>query len=122
MPLTPGDWRYQQDSGGSEAVFAAAGAGIFSVRCERSGRSIVLTRFAGGGSRLRLTTTYGTRALTGRAEGAGVAATVAASDSLLDAIAFSRGRFTVESESGAMLVLPSWPEPARVVEDCRGQG
>ena len=40
-------------------------------------------------------------------------------DPLLDAIAFSRGRFTVESESGAMLVLPAWPEPARVVEDCR---
>jgi hypothetical protein len=42
-----------------------------------------------------------------------------ASDRILDQIAFSRGRFTVEVPGQPMLVLPAWPEPARVVEDCR---
>jgi hypothetical protein len=35
-------------------------------------------------------------------------------------MAFSRGRFMVEAQGMATLVLPAWPEPARVVEDCRG--
>jgi hypothetical protein len=33
---------------------------------------------------------------------------------------FSRGRFTVEVPGAPMLVIPAWPEPARVIEDCRG--
>jgi hypothetical protein len=40
-------------------------------------------------------------------------------DPLLDAIAFSRGRFMVEVPGTATLYLPAWPEVARVVEDCR---
>jgi len=38
---------------------------------------------------------------------------------LLDAIAFSRGRFSVEAAGTARLVIPAWPEAARVVEACR---
>jgi hypothetical protein len=41
-----------------------------------------------------------------------------ANDPLLDAIAFSRGRFLV-SEGGATLAIPTWPEAARSIEDCR---
>ena len=37
----------------------------------------------------------------------------------LDAIAFSRGTFLVSIKGAADLVLPAWPEVARVVEDCR---
>jgi hypothetical protein len=48
-----------------------------------------------------------------------VSGMVSANDPLLDAIAFSRGRFTVEVPGLPMLVLPAWPEPARVIEDCR---
>jgi hypothetical protein len=43
-----------------------------------------------------------------------------ARDPLLDQIAFSRGRFTIEAPGAAMLVIPAWPEAARVIEDCRG--
>jgi hypothetical protein len=42
-----------------------------------------------------------------------------AQDRLLDAIAFSRGRFSVEIAGTPRLILPSWPEPARAIEDCR---
>jgi hypothetical protein len=40
-------------------------------------------------------------------------------DAFLDDVAFSRGRFTVMVPGTAMLVIPSWPEPSRVIEDCR---
>jgi hypothetical protein len=46
-------------------------------------------------------------------------ATLPASDRFLDAIAFSRGRFAVEVQGLERLVLPTWPELARVIEDCR---
>ena len=49
-----------------------------------------------------------------------VAASLAATDPLLDAMAFSRGRFVVEQAGAPPLVLPAWAEIGRVVEDCRG--
>jgi hypothetical protein len=45
---------------------------------------------------------------------------VAGNDTILDAIATSRGRaaFTVGTQPA--LVVPTWSEPSRVIEDCRG--
>lgn len=40
-------------------------------------------------------------------------------DPLLDQMAFSRGRFTLEVAGLPALYLPSWPEVSRVIEDCR---
>jgi hypothetical protein len=42
-----------------------------------------------------------------------------ARDALLDAIAFSRGRFALEAAGLETLYLPSYPEISRVVQDCR---
>ena len=39
-------------------------------------------------------------------------------DPLLDAMAFSKGRFAIELDL-MKLYLPSWPEVTRVIEDCR---
>ena len=47
-------------------------------------------------------------------------AELAASDPLLDAIAFSRGRFAVDVPGTAPVYVPAYPEITRVVEDCRG--
>jgi hypothetical protein len=44
---------------------------------------------------------------------------IRARDPLLDAIAFSRGRFAVEAEGRGRLILPADPVISRVVEDCR---
>jgi hypothetical protein len=111
-PLTPGDWSYAEGAGGSVARFGPAGAERFSLRCDSSRRRIVLTR-EGSSAALRVRTTYGQRALAPGAE-------LAADDPLLDEMAFSRGRFAVEAEGLAPLILPTWPEPARVIGDCRG--
>ena len=103
QPLTPGDWSYES----GEARYAG-----FSLRCDGARRQVVATR-AGASGPLRLRTTFGERVL---APGAALPA----ADPLLDEMAFSRGRFTVEAEGLPTLILPAWPEPARVVEDCRG--
>jgi hypothetical protein len=47
------------------------------------------------------------------------AAQLGARDPLLDAMAFSKGRFAVEVTGLPMLYLPAWPEVTRVIEDCR---
>jgi hypothetical protein len=46
-------------------------------------------------------------------------ARVPARDALLDAMAFSKGRFAVEVAGLQALYVPSYPEVTRVIEDCR---
>jgi hypothetical protein len=112
VPLTPGDWTYSEVSGGSVARFGSAGAERFSLSCDSGRRQVVVSR-AGASAPLRLRTTFGARLLP-------IGGAIAADDPLLDEIAFSRGRFTVEAEGLEPLILPAWPEPARVIDDCRG--
>jgi hypothetical protein len=104
-PLSPGDWSYDASAG--EARYAG-----FSLRCDAGRRQVVVSR-AGASGPLRLSTTFGGRILP--AGGA-----IPADDPLLDEIAFSRGRLMVEARGTEPLILPAWPEPARVVQDCRG--
>lgn len=138
-PLADGDWHYRQEAGRSLAAFG----NLFAIRCE-PGRRISLigagaagpstTVVASGGQpdrrmsliggdaipALTIVTSGGHRSLTAWAGPEGLTAQLAADDPLLDAIAFSRGRFAVQASGAAMFVLPAWPEPARVIEDCRG--
>src|SRR3954467_13074587 len=90
LPLSPGDWRYAEEAGGPSAAF---GGGLFELRCDTSGRAVQLSRIGAGEGAMTITTSFGARRL---ALGAGGTARVPASDPLLDQIAFSRGRFTVE--------------------------
>lgn len=114
-PLAPGDWSFGQDGGISTARYGPAGAPTFVVRCE-PGRQVSLTRTdAAAATSLTLRTSSTARTLPAR----GSMALVPASDPLLDAIVFSRGRFAVEVPGQAALIVPAWPEAARVVEDCR---
>jgi hypothetical protein len=108
MALTPGEWTYREE--GPRASY-----GPFTVRCERAGRRIVLSR-AGATGALVIRTSFGARTLSAGASGA----VLPASDPFLDQILFSRGRFAVEAEGQARLIVPTWPEPARVVDECRG--
>lgn len=110
-PLTPGDWSYAGDAQGSAATFGSAGAPLFSLRCDAARRQVSLL-VHGAARPLRVRTSFGQRTLA-------AGAALAAADPLLDEIVFSRGRFAVEAQ-GTALTMPTWPEPARVVEDCRG--
>ncbi len=66
-----------------------------------------------------ITTTEGTRSLAANAVAGGLEIALPARDPLLDAIAFSRGRFAVQAAGTIPLYMPSWTEISRVVEDCR---
>lgn len=113
-PLSPGGWTYAADAAGSRAAFGTTPASpAFVLRCDAAARRVALERRGAAGIAVR--TTSSVRAL----PAAGGAASLAAGDPLLDAMAFSRGRFMVEAAGAAPLILPAWPELARVVEDCR---
>jgi hypothetical protein len=113
LPLSPGDWGYEGGAGGSRAAF---GGGLFALRCDPASKQVELSRIASGAATMILTTSFGARRLPLSPTGT---AAIPAGDALLDQIAFSRGRFTVEVDGLDRLVIPAWPEPARVVEDCR---
>jgi hypothetical protein len=123
-PQTPGDWRYAPVGGGSAARFGdTAGEPRFTLRCTIASRSVELLRsgpFAGNAP-MTVRSESATRALAGTpaAGQAGLRAVLSASDPLLDAMAFSKGRFAVETPGAPTLYLPSWPEVTRVIEDCR---
>lgn len=109
MALTAGEWRFD------EAAPAATYGGVFTVRCDPATRRVTLAR-TGAPSSITFRTSYGARTVSSGAGGV----VLSASDALLDQILFSRGRFAVEAEGQTRLILPTWPEPARVVEECRG--
>lgn len=121
VPQTAGDWRFGATSGGSEARFGEPVS--FTLRCVAGSRSIELIRsgtFAADGS-MTVRSESVSRALAGArtSDNAGLRAVLSASDPLLDAMAFSKGRFAIEAAGVPPLYLPSWPEVTRVIEDCR---
>ena len=123
VPLTPGAWYYRNEGASSQALFGVPNSeGVFIVRCNPAARQVTLSR-EGNGNAMTVRTTSTSRTLPVSVQTeplAYVMSMLPATDRLLDAIAFSRGRFTVEVPGTSMLVLPAWPEVARVVEDCRG--
>lgn len=124
-PLSPGSWYYRDEGATSQALFGPANSeAAFIVRCERAARRVTLSRegvTTGNVMTVRTTSVARNLPLSVQTEPlAYVTGAVPATDRLLDAMAFSRGRFTVEVPGTPMLILPAWPEAARVVEDCRG--
>ena len=123
-PWTPGAWRYLGDAGGTRAVYAAPGQPVVAeLRCDRAARVVTLSRPGAGATPFTIRTSATTRAIaTALVPGAvpQVTAQFAPDDRLLDAMAFTRGRFTVEQSGTTPLVLPPWAEVGRVIQDCRG--
>jgi hypothetical protein len=118
-----GSWIYSQGSGGGEASFLNASAlPQVTIRCTLPTRRITIAKPASAAAPLlTVWTSSQTRALPASFNPATqrVTADVPASDPLFDAIAFSRGRFGVSVGGAGALVVPTWAEVARVVENCR---
>lgn len=123
--LAGGTWRYDHAAdGGSRATFGPAGAAPLAVlRCDIGHRQVTLWRagHASGTQPASIHTSTVTRPLgaSPAPDGSGMTITLPAGDRLLDAMAFSRGRFAIDMSGLAPLVLPAWAEVGRVVEDCR---
>lgn len=118
-----GTWTYRPITGGSEAAFAdSSGAQRLVLRCSRTAGtvSIILTNVPAAAPYLVVTTTFAQRSLPARYFSTKtLTADVAATDPLLDAMAFSRGKFAISNAGSGMLVVPAWADPGRVIEDCR---
>lgn len=118
---TPGDWAYRVEARGSVATFGASGgAAMLTLRCDRGAGTVTLSRSGAAATPLTLRTSSLVRTVPVQPSGASVAVALAARDPLLDALAFSRGRFIVEQQGAPTLVVPAWAEVGRVIEDCRG--
>ena len=116
-PYTPGGWHYANHV----ATFGTEGAPVlFAMQCD-PGRRLIILSVAGNVSPLTIRTSYAQRdwpALPG-ADGRSQVS-FAPTDSQLDQIAFSRGRFSVSGPNLPEIDIPAWAEPSRVIEDCRG--
>ncbi len=121
MPITPGNWRWQMEGSRSVARF---GNDVLVLSCNREAGAVTLIRpgLAQGSVPLTILASSGNRTVTAQAVAGPppvIALTLPARDSLLDAMAFSRGRFAIETAGLPTLYVPSWPEVSRVIEDCR---
>jgi hypothetical protein len=127
LPATSGVWQWSREGGLSIARFGAPRQPVLlSLTCNPQTHTITVARAGAFGPATEMSimaTSLSRRvAIHQGAEGpmtATIDATLPARDPLLDAMAFSRGRFAVEVRGLAPLYLPSWPEVSRIVEDCR---
>jgi len=115
-PLTPGDWTYA----GGLARFA----GHLVMRCDRAAGVIEIGRAGTSAAPAQMIVRAelmerGIAAQPAESDPAWIFARVPARDPLLDAMAFSKGRFAVEMPGAPTLYVPSYPEVTRVIEDCR---
>lgn len=127
---TPGDWAYRKDPRGSVALFGPPGANaLFVIRCDQAAARVYLSRSGSfpvgqsGQVTIRTSSTVRTLSAGNSSENPPyVAAELLGSDRLLDAMAHSRGKFVVSVRGADDLVVPTWAEFVRVVEDCRAGG
>ena len=125
-----GNWTYAATTDGSEATFINPSAlPQLTIRCVRATQRVTIAKPATAAAPfMYVWTSSAVRSvpasfnpLTNR-----ISIDVTSNDPLLDALAFSRGRIgvIVAQSAGAaaqsvQLIVPSRPEIARVVEDCR---
>ncbi len=118
-----GAWSYRVIAGGSEADLIGATATVrLEIRCNRATRtvSVIRTGVAAAAPSLSIWTTSLSRTVPARFLATKeLIADLQATDPLLDAIAFSRGRFATAAAGAPMVALPAWPATTRVIEDCR---
>jgi hypothetical protein len=126
-PLTAGAWSYARMNNGSRATYGGgASVPVFSLSCDIGAGAVIAARSGrfedGVTGAMVLTATTGSKtypAVNAVAGAAQVTSRIAPVDPHLDAIGFSRGRIMVSVKGAAELILPTWPEITRVIEDCR---
>lgn len=123
VPLA-GDWSYSSNANGSQAVFRSASSRVpqLTIRCTKPARHVTIAKPASAAAPFLFVWTSSLSksfSATFDPTTAQLSATLESSNTLLDALAFSRGRFGVSVSGAPALVLPAWAEVGRVIEDCR---
>jgi len=120
IPLA-GNWTYGA-TGGDVTFLNSSAMPQLTLRCDRTTRRVSISKPASVAVPfLSVWTSSATRNVPASFNPATQRVTIELSsyDPLLDALAFSRGRIAVYVAGSPALVLPAWPEVARVIEDCR---
>lgn len=121
--VTPGDWHWRMVDAQSVAEFRSPdGRPLAAVACLAAQQMVFVGLIDATAGQMTVRTESVTRSLTTEANGPFARTMLSPQDSLLDAIAFSRGHFALESQGryGEIgLYLPNYPEITRVIEDCR---
>jgi hypothetical protein len=122
---TPGTWGYENRGNFTLAIFNTPTRGVaFAIQCWQPSReiSLIMAGQSVASPTMQVRTEATSRAIAARlsiGEMSNVTAALRGDDPLLDAMALSKGRFAVETEGLPPLILPSWAEVTRVIEDCR---
>lgn len=123
-PIEAGTWVYRTDARGSLALFGPAGAdALVTLRCDKARARIFLSVAGNSGGSMLVRTSSTMKPLPtvqASASPAYLAAELLPRDAILDAIAYSRGRFAIEASGLRPMAIPNWAEIGRVIEDCRG--
>ncbi len=108
LPLSAGSWSYA----GGVASFSREGTALLRMRCDGAAHMIEIEQPLSSAGlplavRIVVTTSYGASELGAAVDPASqsVKARIAATDTLLDRIAFSRGRFSVQASGASLLVM-----------------
>ena len=120
-PLTPGDWSY---ANGTARFGRPSEAPQLTLRCNRASGTVEIVRAGLTASPQPMvirseTMERGVDLGPASSDPPSVSVRLPARDALLDAMAFSKGRFAVEVVGLPTLYVPSYPEITRVIEDCR---
>ena len=124
-PIADGTWVYRKDDRGSRALFGEAETNaLLVIRCDHAQRQLFLSRpgSVGAGATMVLHASAGMASYPAKNTGTELpyaAIAISPGDIMMDRIAYSRGRFAVETTGLRPLAIPVWPEFSRVVEDCR---
>jgi hypothetical protein len=125
-PLAAGDWVYRQDARGSIALFGQRGKdALLTLRCDRQQKRVYLSRIQDGqavSGRMTIRSSAARKDFATGATGstpAYVAAEIMPTDTILDAMVFTRGRIAIEVPGLSSLAIPVWSEVPKIVEDCR---
>ena len=122
-PQAAGTWVYSSAADGTTATFFdAASRPQLVIRCTRATRNVSISKPASAAAPfLFVWTSSATRNVPASFDPATarITAILGVTDTLLDAISFSRGRIGVGVSGSPALVVSFSPEPARVIEDCR---
>ncbi len=122
-PQTPGDWSFRLIPTGVLAQFGTDPANpLFGLECVKATGQVLMHAPRASGGTLLLRTESMDRTLDPANLPGGPSYAryvVSARDPLLDAMAFSKGRFAALVSGAPAYYLPAWPEVTRVVEECR---
>ena len=121
VPATPGTWRHRLAGRDSIAEFVGSdGRMRFQLACtaDKDVELAIIGSVAEARSMTVRTRTL-ERAVTASAMESSIISRLSGRDPLLAAMAYSRGRFAVETAGLPALYLPAWPEVTRVVDDCQ---